>query len=74
MDDTPAAAQEATKNKETDQEPDLGAFMESNFCKYLGKPRRISIDQAKNFKTIQSDYKECVHKALSNLNDGKLAS
>lgn len=48
--------------------------MESYFCKYQGKPRRISKDHASRFKIIQNTYKETIEKALRNLNPGKLAS
>lgn len=74
VDDSPGLRIETAQNKEADDMVDIGDFIQSNFCKYLGKPRRISVEHAKDFKTIQSNYKDSVHRALSNLNDGKLTS
>jgi len=51
-----------------------GGLAVSQFCKYRGKPRRISVDHAAEFKAIQKTYKDSVNKALKNLNTGKLAS
>ena len=74
VDDSPGLRVEPAQTKETDDMVDIGDFIQSNFCKYLGKPRRISVEHAKDFKTIQSSYKDSVQRALSNLNDGKLTS
>ena len=52
----------------------LAGTIESNFCKYKGKPRRISVVHADKFKKLQNTYQESVDKALKTLNPGKLVS